>query len=118
MEKPMLTVSKNNGAFSTADKNTSAKRKGNKGRLELFVENNGDGSFCIVFGDYGNYGRLRWGANFGEQSEEDLDFMINQLIALKNGKIETTYVPFEPEETFDETTESVIESSDGLAVTT
>jgi hypothetical protein len=88
----MLIVSRKEGAFSTGDRSKNSKRKGNRGRLELFASKNQvDGTFCLTFIDYGNYGRERWSASFGSVSPETLDSMISALQALRNGSVDTTY---------------------------
>ena len=52
--------------------------------------------FGLLFQDYGNYGKARWFGNFGPLDENQLDFIINQLIALRSGEINNTYIPFDP----------------------
>jgi hypothetical protein len=86
----MLTISKKNGANSTAG---STAKKGNKGRLELCAERDGE-NFRVRFEDYGNYGRIRWQADFGELSEDQLRAMIGDLEALLDGSEDTTAVEF------------------------
>lgn len=86
----MLTISKKNGAKSTAGEQA---RKGSKGRLELFAMRLADG-FGLYFGDYGNYGKSRWSADFGSLTADQLREIAQGLNDLADGRIDTTHVPF------------------------
>lgn len=88
----MLTISKKDGAISTA----GAAKKGDKGRLELNAFSRGDGTYGVNFKDYGNYGRIRWEASFGDLTEHSIDDMIEALTELRQGLIEDTAVEFQP----------------------
>jgi hypothetical protein len=88
----MLTISKKDGAISTA----GAAKKGDKGRLELNAFSRGDGTYGLNFKDYGNYGRIRWEASFGDLTEHSIDDMIEALQELRAGQIEDTAVEFQP----------------------
>lgn len=87
----MLTKLKSDGAVSTAG---SSVKKGNKGRLELTAEQGSDG-FGLSFFDFGNYGRLRWAANFGQLDREELVSVRDALTDLIEGRVASTHVPFE-----------------------
>lgn len=88
----MLTISKKNGATSTAG---GIAKKGDKGRLELSATRNGD-VYGLSFKDYGNYGRERWQADFGELTELDIEDMIEALQELRAGALDDTAVEFTP----------------------
>jgi hypothetical protein len=91
----MLTISKRNGATSTAG---ATAKKGNKGRLELRAERTDDG-FRVRFEDYGNYGRIRWEADFGSLDENGILDIIESLQELLAGDADSTAVAFvEPQE--------------------
>jgi hypothetical protein len=87
----MLTVLKKSGARSTAG---DVAKKGNKGRLELFVSRD-ESTYSVRFTDYGNYGRVRWDADFGLLTRNDVEEMIAELQSLVDGHSDTTHVPFE-----------------------
>lgn len=92
----MLTVTRKEGATSTADKGRTGTQKGNKGRLELFASKSTDGTcYTVSFVDYGNFGRERWSADFGRLTDAQLTDMIEALEALRAGNIDTTHAPFE-----------------------
>ncbi len=83
----MISVKKFvNGATSTA---SAESKRGHKGSLELEakqVEVDGKRSYNIVFNDYGNYGRKRWSADFGQLSDDDVQSIIEHLEALRASK--------------------------------
>jgi hypothetical protein len=88
----MLTVLKTNGgANSTVGSET---KRGRKGRLELFAERTAVGGVGIKFVDYGNYGRVRWEADFGELDEFELNAMIDSLKEVLAGASESSRIPF------------------------
>tara|TARA_Y100001951_G_C11259029_1_gene251311 strand:+ start:750 stop:1004 length:255 start_codon:yes stop_codon:yes gene_type:complete len=80
----MISVKKFvNGATSSAG---AESKRGGKGSLELeakLVEADGKRSYNIVFSDYGNYGRKRWSADFGQLSDSDVQAIIKRLEALR-----------------------------------
>jgi len=88
----MLMISKKQGATSTAGDKA---KKGDKGRLELKALRDGDG-YRVRFEDYGNYGRVRWQADFGQLTGDEVSSMINALLDLLDGVTETTAVEFTP----------------------
>lgn len=88
----MLTKLKNDGATSTAGISV---KKGNKGRLELFAEKLFDDGFGVTFSDFGNYGRLRWTADFGDLDRVDLMSIRDALTKLIEGHIDNTHIAFE-----------------------
>jgi len=91
----MLTVTRRSGASSTADRNRTGAQKGNKGRLELFATDRGNGNYSVSFVDYGNFGKERWAADFGVLTQEQLNDMIESLQALRSGALDTTHALFE-----------------------
>jgi hypothetical protein len=82
----MLTVKKfEKGATSTAAKSN---KRGGQGHLRLEakkVEVEGKEVFNITFRDFGNYGRERWKASFGELSPNQIDQVIDHLQSLRRG---------------------------------
>jgi len=89
----MITKLKSDGATSTAG---TSVLKGKKGRLELFAEEHiVDGYFVLSFADFGNYGRERWSADFGQLSREDLLNVRDALTDLVEGRVDSTHIPFE-----------------------
>ena len=88
----MLTVLKKNGATSTAEKVTKKGPKGVKGRLELFAEQADNGTFRIHFVDYGRYGKVRWEADFGTLSREQIENLAADLQALADGQFDNTHI--------------------------
>jgi len=87
----MLTISKKSGANSTAG---GRAKKGAKGRLELCAFSRGDGTYGVSFEDFGNYGRKRWEASFGDLNEDQVRSMIDELESLLDGSSDTTHVEF------------------------
>ena len=86
----MITVTKNNGAKSS----TGEAKKGNKGRVDLFAQQNPDGTFSVRCVDVGNYGRVRSWTEV-PVTREDLEDMAEKLHALAVGLLVTTEAPRE-----------------------
>lgn len=98
----MFTVSKKEGASSSAGGNV---QKGTKGRIETFFFRDGEGTFTFLFKDFGNYGRERWFGQIDGITKEELTEARDVIQELLDANVETTQVEFvEPSE---EATESV-----------
>jgi len=111
----MLTrFKKLDGAHSSIDNGTP--KRGNKGRLSLFAERNGEG-FTLQCVDVGNYGTERWRGNFGVLSEEDIMNMISDLTSLVRSDIQTTEIELTTEDTEEVETVSVEEVEEDVPVT-
>lgn len=81
----MFMKLKTEGVKSTAG---ATVKKGGKGRVEFFVERDGDG-FTFGFKDFGNYGRERWSAD-APASELEIRAMIAQLQEVLAGTTDST----------------------------
>ncbi len=85
----MLTVKKfEKGATSTA---ADTNKRGGKGHLRLEakkVEVEGKEFFNITFRDFGNYGRERWNASFGDLSQKQIDQVIDHLLGLRESLVD------------------------------
>jgi hypothetical protein len=87
-------------------------KRGELGRLEFYIENDGDGDFVLTSRDFGNYGRERYWATV-ELERQDVEDFIRALQDLLSGNTESTHVPMSLSEDIPE--EEEIENDDELS---